>query len=245
MGGKNKLDILFEDDDLIIVNKPAHTLSIPDRFSPEKPNLLSLLKQRFEEVFVVHRLDKETSGVMCFAKNEAAHKHLSQQFENRSVQKFYLTIVEGHPEPSKGVIEKPIAKHPHKGGQMTIHRSGKMAVSAYEVIQKFKHFSLVKVNIKTGRTHQVRIHMKALGHPLVVDVIYGKRAAFYLSEIKQRRYRLGKDQEERPLLSRSALHAHQLTIQHPTTLETMTFEANMPKDMSAVLKQLEKWSSIL
>ena len=87
--------------------------------------------------------------------------------------------------------------------------------------------------------------MKALGHPLVVDAIYGKRPAFYLSEIKQRRYRLGKDQEERPLLSRSALHAHQLTIQHPTTSEAMTFEANVPKDMTAVLKQLEKWSSIL
>ncbi len=241
---KEKVEIVFEDEQLVIVNKPPHVLSIPDRFSPEKPNLQHMLTEKYGKIWTVHRLDKETSGIICFAKNEDAHRHLSLQFSDRQVEKYYLALVDGHPSPEQDIIDKPIAKHPHKGGQMTIHHSGKPALSEYELVEKFRHFSLLKVQIKTGRTHQIRIHLKSIGHPLVVDSIYGKREALYLSEIKQRRFRLGKDQEERPLLSRIALHAFTLKITHPESGEVVQYEAEPPKDMRAVLQQLRKWATL-
>ncbi len=239
---KSKIEIIQEDKLLLIVNKPANLLTIPDRFAADKPNLLTMLSEYYsEKIWVVHRLDRETSGIICFAKTEEAHKHLSQQFFNRTVDKIYLALVDGKPNPPEGTIDAPIGPHPTLPGKMTVIRTGKPAVTDYNIIEVFKAFSLVEANIHTGRTHQIRVHFKHIGHPLAVDPLYGKRAAFYLSEVKHRGYQLGKFQEERPLMSRTTLHAYQLTVNHPITNERLTFTAPISKDFQAIINQLQKW----
>jgi 23S rRNA pseudouridine1911/1915/1917 synthase len=236
-----KIDIIFEDDQIILVNKPADLLTIPDRHDAEKPSLQRFLKAQFGRVFTIHRLDRETSGILIFAKNEEAHRHLSIQFEKHETSKIYLALLDGVLHQETGEIDKPIATHSSVAGKMVIAKRGKESLTYYKVAEKFKYFTLVEADIRTGRTHQVRVHFQSIGYPLAVDVLYGRRAALFLSEIKAKGVKLGKFEEERPIMSRTTLHAHCLTFQHPTTLETLTFEAPMPKDFNALLNQLRKW----
>lgn len=237
----NSIDIIYSDEHLLIVNKPALLLSIPDRFEMDKPNLHRFLEEKTGTTWVVHRLDRETSGLICFARNEEAHKSLSQQFEGREVQKIYLALVDGQPDPPSGQIDQPIAHHPGQSSKMIVNSKGKPSLTLYNTVEKFRKFSLVEADIKTGRTHQVRVHMQHIGHPLAIDPLYGRRDHFMLSEVKGKSYHLGKDQEEHPLMSRLTLHALRLRIQHPATGETMEWEAPLPKDFRAVLQQLRKW----
>lgn len=238
---KVKTTIIHEDDDIIIVNKPSGVLTIPDRFVLDRPNLVKDLGRNREELFVVHRLDRETSGVICFAKNEKAHKHLNRQFQERTVDKFYLALVEGTPYNEEGIIEKPIAESTVTRGKMIIHERGKASLTLYKVLESFKHYSLVSANIKTGRTHQVRIHFASIGHPLASDALYGRKDKIFLSEIKMKKYKRGKYVEEQPLIARTTLHAFQIGIDHPTSGERLFFEAEPPKDLRALLNQLRKW----
>ena len=238
---KNQPKIIFQDDDIVIVNKPPNYLSIPDRFDATKPNLVRFLKNHFENIFVVHRLDKETSGVICFALNEAAHRNLNQQFEKRTTQKIYLALVNGNMHNDEGIIDKPIAKHGVIAGKMIVASRGKPSITHFKVVERFRNYSLLEMEIKTGRMHQIRVHLQSESYPLAVDAMYGGEEAFYLSKVKLQRYKSGKEQEERPLMSRTTLHSLKLSLNHPVTNERMTFEAELPKDFSAVIKQLRKW----
>ncbi|MCS7035766.1 MAG: RluA family pseudouridine synthase [Saprospiraceae bacterium] len=236
-----KPDLLYEDEAVIVVNKPAGLLTIADRFG-NADNLHEWLERRYGRVLVVHRLDRETSGVLCFARTEEAHRHLSLQFENHTVDKFYLALVDGVVQEEEGEIDKPIGPHPTIAGKMVITASGKPSLTFYRVLERFQHFTLVEALLKTGRTHQARVHLQSIGYPLTVDALYGRRSALYLSEIKGRAYKAGKfSEEERPLLARTALHAFRLRFLHPTSEERMEFRAEPPKDLSAVLQQLRKW----
>lgn len=237
----NSISILFEDDDLIVVNKPANFLTIPDRFQHQLQSVVGELRAEREEVFVVHRLDKATSGILCFAKNAESHKHLSRQFQDRTADKIYLALVDGVPVKSTGEINQPIAESMSQRGKMLVTKRGKPSLTLYKVIETFKHFSLIEATIKTGRTHQVRVHFQFISHPLAIDPVYGRREAFFLSEIKKKKYRLGKNQEERPLMSRTTLHAFKLSLAHPSTGERVHFQAEPPKDFTAILKQLRRW----
>ena len=239
-----KFNILLEDEDLILVDKPAGLLSIPDRYQPDKPNLYHLLHQKREQIFTVHRLDKDTSGLICFAKNETAHKVLSHQFEERTIIKRYIAIVDGRVNKEEDTIDKPIGKDPSKAGRMIISKKGKPSLTQYKVLERFKGFSLIEAKILTGRTHQIRVHFASIGHPLAIDPIYGQRKQFYLSEIKRRKYRIGKDQEERPLVKRQPLHALALEFNHPTKLKEVSIQAELPKDIKAMVNQLRKWNEI-
>jgi len=238
---KNQPQIIDHDEDLIFVNKPANYLSIPDRFQTHLPNVQGFLKEKFEQVFTVHRIDKETSGIMLFAKNETAHKAISQQFENRTIQKYYLAIANGRMHADTGVIDKAIGKHPGISGKMIISSKGKPSISEYKVLERFKNFTSLEVNIKTGRTHQIRVHLDALGHPLAVDPLYARKASFFLSQIKGKKYRRNANREERPLISRCTLHAHRLELLHPRSEKPLSYSVDPPKDFSAMLKQLRKW----
>ncbi|MEQ8707126.1 MAG: RluA family pseudouridine synthase [Phaeodactylibacter sp.] len=239
---KYKPEIIYQDDELLVVNKPTGLLTLPDRFKPdEKPNLKTQLDQAFGKVWTVHRLDRETSGLLVFALNEESHRSLSSQFQERTVEKTYLAILDGCPSEDQGTIDRPLGPNPAKPGQMMVVRKGKPSVTHFKVIEAFRQFALVSFQIETGRTHQIRVHAASIGHPLAVDAFYGRRENLYLSEIKRRGFQLGKTQEERPLLSRIALHSSQLSFTHPTTQELLTLEAPLPKDLRAVLNQLRKW----
>jgi len=239
---KQAINIIYEDSSLLILNKPSGLLSIPDRYDPERPNLYQELKNRYEEIFIVHRLDKGTSGLICYARTPEAHRHLSQQFEQRVVQKIYLAVVEGIPSPAEGAIEHALGSHPTKVGKMVVSNKGKAAYTIYKLLETFRSYALAEVEIQTGRTHQIRVHFSAIGHSVLSDPMYSRKEAFFLSEIKGRKYNRNREREERPLLSRPALHASLLTIKHPNSGEEMTFEAPLPKDMRASLNQLRKWN---
>ena len=192
---------------------PVHPRATADRFVAERANLTTFLKDRLEDVFVVHRLDKETSGVILFAKNAAAHRNLSMQFEARTVDKIYLALVEGSVHKEEGEINQPIANNMRDKGRMIIASRGKPSLTLYQVIERFKNYTLVEANIKTGRTHQVRVHFEVIGYPLAVDSLYGRKDAFLLSEVKMKKYRSGKGViEEKPLMSRTTLHAAKVTL---------------------------------
>lgn len=239
---KHQYEIIFEDDHFVVVNKPPFLLTIPDRFSPHKPNLYHQLGERYGKIYTVHRLDRETSGILVFAKTEEAHRDFSRQFQERSVQKIYYTLVEGVMHLEEGIIDKALQEHPAEPGKMIVAHRGKPSVTHYKVIEHFKNYTFVEADIKTGRMHQIRVHFQAIGYPLAVDVLYGRKSEFKLSDVKLSRYRTGKFQEEeRPLMARTSLHAGRLTLTHPATGERLTFEAALPKDFGAVINQLRKW----
>lgn len=231
--------IIAETKDGVALNKPSGVLSIPDREGKE-PSLKSLLKEKYGEIFVVHRIDRDTSGLILFAKNAEAHKHFSLQFEHRATKKIYLGLVLGTPPSSSGTIDAPIAEHHHKKGMMTVHRQGKEAVTDYEVLQELGPYTWMQFRIHTGRTHQIRVHMKDLGHPLVMDPLYGDGKPVLLSSIKKKFNLSKKEESERPILNRLALHASTLTIQDMAGND-WELEAPVPKDLRATLTQLEKW----
>lgn len=234
-------ELLYEDECLIVVGKPAGLLTIPDRMG-NKDSLLGMLEKKYGKVFVVHRLDRETSGVLCFARTEQAHRHLSMQFERHTTDKFYFALIDGVLHHEEGEIDKPIGEHPTAAGKMTVTNSGKPSLTFYRVAERFKRYTLAEVLIKTGRTHQIRVHFQSIGYSLAVDALYGRRAAFYLSEIKGKSYKSGKhSEEERPLMERTSLHAARLRLDHPVTGERMEFIAELPKDFAAMLSQLRKW----
>jgi len=234
-----KPEIIFENAAFIAINKPAGMLSIPDR-KGEEPSLKSWLREKYGNIFTVHRLDRETSGVIVFAKDEATHKFLSEAFEHRDVEKLYQGLVQGSLAEGKGTIDFPIMEHPTKLGTMVVNRRGKASVTDYEVLEDMGLYSLVQFRIHTGRTHQIRVHMQALGHPIVCDELYGDARPVLLSSFK-RNFKLSKDAEaERPILSRLALHSHLLHFQDADG-EFHTLEAPLPKDMRALVQQLKKW----
>lgn len=234
-------EILYQDEALVVVAKPTGVLSIPDRFDPGKLNMHDALAARFPRVWTVHRIDRETSGAIVFALDEDAHRSLSLQFERRTVEKTYLALVEGVPLPDSGVIEQPIGPHPGKPGQMTIMRRGKYALTKYRVQEAFRGYALVEATILTGRTHQVRVHLASIGHPLVADPLYGRSEALFLSQIKSKGFHMGKLQEETPLIHRTALHAWRIAFDHPRSDERIALEAPLPKDLKAAINQLRKW----
>jgi len=235
-----KFEILLENDTFIAINKPAGMLSIPDREGKE-PSLKAALREKYGNIFTVHRLDRDTSGVIIFAKDEATHKFLSEAFEHRDVEKLYQGLVQGSLAQPSGSIDFPIMEHPAKAGTMVVNRNGKASLTDYEVLEDLGLYSLVQFRIHTGRTHQIRVHMQALGHPIVCDELYGDARPVLLSSFK-RNFKLSKDQEqERPILSRLALHSQLLHFQDAAG-EYHTIEAPLPKDMRALMQQLKKWS---
>ena len=223
-----------------MINKPPGLLTIPDREGKD-PSLKGWLKQQLGEIFTVHRLDRETSGVVVFAKNERTHKELSRIFEEREVAKYYLGLVMGKPAIPEGTIEAGIMEHPGKKGSMAINKKGKPSITEYQLLENFRYFSWMQFRIHTGRTHQIRVHMKHMGHPIVCDPLYGDGKPVLLSSIKHR-YNLSKTElEERPMLSRLALHSWKLEFS--LGQQPFAFEAGIPKDLKAVLQQLRKNNS--
>lgn len=234
-----KFEVLFENEQFLAIAKPSGMLSVPDRIQSE-PSLKDFLKQQYPEIYTVHRLDRATSGLIVFAKDPVTHKILSGLFEGRKVEKYYLGIVKGNIVPPSGVIETGIMEHPAKNGTMVAHTKGKISKTSYETLENFKQYALVKFQIFTGRTHQIRIHAQYLGHPIVADPLYGDGKALLVSSLKKNFQLSKKDFEERPIMPRLALHAHQISFS--LNDQSYNLEASLPKDMQATLQQLRKHS---
>jgi len=236
-----QLEIIEETEDWIALNKPAGLLSIPDREGKEV-SLKAILQDKFGEIFTVHRLDRDTTGVIIFAKTAEAHRFLSQQFEERTVEKRYLGLVNGIPTDKEGRMESPIGEHPSKRGMMAILKKGKPSMTDYEVKEEFGKYALVEFIIHTGRTHQIRVHAQELGHPIVCDELYGDGKPIFISSLKKN-FKLSKSEfEERPILSRLGLHAALLSFTDEDGRK-YSLEAELPKDMRALIQQLRKWNA--
>ena len=237
---KPEWQILSETENWVAINKPSGLLSVPDREGKEV-SLKQLLQKKYGTIFAVHRLDRDTSGVILFAKNESAHRHLSQQFEQRSTIKIYVGLVVGKPEPLTLLIDSPIKEHPVIPGKMITHRNGKPSQTEYTVIETLSPYSWVTFQLHTGRSHQIRVHMQSIGYPLACDTTYGDGQPILLSRFKPK-YKISKDEEsERPLLNRLALHALRLQFQDLDG-KPITIEADLPKDLQVTILQLRKYA---
>lgn len=236
------MPILYTDEHLVVVNKPAGLLAVPDRYDENLPNVKSFVRAEFGSAFTVHRLDKGTSGVMIMALTAEAHKALNEQFEKHVVTKTYLAIVSGIVDKDEMKIDIPIAADTRRKGLMKPSAKGKEAHTVMRATERFRLATLVECDLITGRQHQIRVHCAAVGHPLLVDPDYGKNSQFLLSAIK-RRYNISKGDEERPVIERLTLHASRITFVHPESGQYTTLTAEPPKDFTATLKVLRKYAA--
>lgn len=225
--------VIWENEDYCVINKPPFISTLDDRNDPV--NILSLAREAIEDAQVCHRLDKETSGALIVAKNPEAYRHMSIQFENRTVGKEYHAVADGTHDFQNKVVEDKILKL--SNGTVRIDRKGKEATTTFNTLVAYKSHTLIECRPLSGRMHQIRIHLANHGAPISGDVNYGGKY-FYLSSIKKK-FHLKKETEEQPLLKRIALHAHKLTF---LTIkgEKMTIEADYPKDFRVLVEQLEK-----
>jgi 23S rRNA pseudouridine955/2504/2580 synthase/23S rRNA pseudouridine1911/1915/1917 synthase len=243
MNLRKTLTTIYEDDHCIVVNKPAGLLSIQDRFNHAKVNLFSYLSEQHPKLCIIHRLDRDTSGLILFAKNEAAHKSFSSLWMERQVVKKYHVIVSAPLHPASGLIDAGL-EHIPGVNKMRISKKGKPSKTEYQLIEDFKQFALYEACIHTGRTHQIRVHFQHAGIPLAVDPIYGNAEGVYLSKIK-RKYRSKKWETERPILSRLSLHAYSLEFIHPAKGNNIMLTAPYPGDFKALINQLRKSKTLM
>jgi 23S rRNA pseudouridine1911/1915/1917 synthase len=221
------LTVLYEDKEVLVVDKPA---GMPVHPGPghARGTLANALLARFPELRrvgeafrpgIVHRLDKDTSGLLVVAKTPRAHRHLVEQLKARQVHKLYLALVQGVPQPESGVIEAPIGRHPRRRQRMAVVEGGREAITRYQVLEALGECALLAVEPITGRTHQVRVHLAAIGHPLLGDPLYGRPS---------------------PLLGRQFLHAHRLSFALPGSGRTVEFQSPLPQDLRQALEALRQ-----
>lgn len=248
------LDIIYEDEHLAVVNKPPGMVVHPAR-GHWSGTLTSALAFHFESLStaggptrpgIVHRLDRDTSGVILAAKTDFAHNALAAQFEARTVNKEYFAIVVGSPDLDQDLIDLPIGIHPYQREKMAIrrdHATSRPARTIFQVVERFSGFSVVRVLPQTGRTHQIRVHMDAIGYPVLCDKLYGGRSKITHGEIR-RKFDHRTLEDEAVVLERQALHARRIAFAHPVDQRPMEFEAPLPADIEGVLKELREWRKL-
>lgn len=227
------MEILHEDDELVVVNKPAGLLTIPDGYNPKLEHLSGLLQQRFGAIWVVHRLDKDTSGAIVFARSEAAHRALSEQFQRRETRKEYHAIVLGEPEWETTTANLPLRLNGDRRHRTVVdHQAGKPAQTRLRVLEHGLGFAQIEAQPHTGYTHQIRAHLSNLGLPLLGDPLYRS----LLPETAQQA--AAKQRAAALPIHRTALHAYQLTFRHPRSLKAIILTAPYPPDFAETLAQL-------
>lgn len=228
------LSVVFEDSHIIVVDKPAGVAAHPS-LGWEGPDVVSHLAAAgyaistsgaAERQGIVQRLDVGTSGLMVVAKSEHAYTVLKQAFRDRSIGKVYLALAQGHPDPFTGTIDAPIGRHPGSDWKFAVVAGGRASLTHYETVEALRAATLLRIHLETGRTHQIRVHLAAIGHPCVGDPLYGADPVLAA--------RLG--------LMRQWLHAAELTFAHPVSGEYVTFDSPLPADLSAALEQLRAGS---
>ncbi len=229
------LDIVYEDDDVIVINKPSGMVVHP-AVGNESGTLVNALMYHCKGSLsgingvirpgIVHRIDKNTSGLLVVAKTDEAHIFLSSLLKEHGIKRVYYAIVTGHLRDSRGTVDAPIARHPVDRKKMAVVAGGRSAITHYEVVREYPSFSLVKLELETGRTHQIRVHMSHIGHPIVGDVTYGGgKTPFEKAHAKH--------------IDGQCLHARELSFPHPRTREIVRFECELPENFKALLSILE------
>ncbi len=220
------LDIVYEDDDVIIVNKPQGMVvhPAPGNYSGTLVNALMFISERLSTINgvirpgIVHRIDKDTSGLLMVAKNDKSHEWLAHQLKEKTTIREYIAIVNGVINKDSGSVDAPLGRHPQDRKKMAIISSGRNAITHFEVIERFKYHTFVKLRLETGRTHQIRVHLASLGYPILGDPVYGQK-------------------NERVKHDGQALHAKKIGFIHPTTLELMTFDSEIPPYFEDLLRK--------
>ena len=232
------LDIVYEDADIVVINKPSGMVVHPAAGNESGTLVNALLYHCGDSLSgvggvarpgIVHRIDKDTSGLLVVAKHDAAHNHLSEQLKIHTVSRIYSAIVIGNIKEDEGTVNKPIARHPVDRKRMAVAKKGegREAITHFRVLERFGAFTLVECRLETGRTHQIRVHMASLGHPLLGDPVYGGDGTRFQAQHKAH-------------FSGQCLHAGRLSLIHPTSEQTMTFSAPLPPDFDTVLALLRK-----
>jgi 23S rRNA pseudouridine1911/1915/1917 synthase len=234
------LEIVFEDDDIVVVNKPAGLVVHPAAGTPSG-TLANALAYHFEKLSthagairpgIVHRLDKDTSGLLVVAKTESGHENLADQFRAREISKNYVALVYGVVKQESGRIEQPIARDPRNRTRMAVVAGGRGALSLYRIRRSYDSFTLLDVDLKTGRTHQIRVHLSWLKHPVVGDDLYSGGRENNVADVKLR--------AQIRKLKRQFLHAEQLGFSHPRSGQAMRFNAPLPAELTGLLDHLEE-----
>jgi 23S rRNA pseudouridine1911/1915/1917 synthase len=245
------LDIVFEDEYLAVINKPAGMVVHPGAginsgtlanaiafhlgigisdLGPEERGEQSRIQNLKSKIGIVHRLDKDTSGLIVVAKDDVTHEALAEQFRNRTVSKSYIALVHGSPRDNKGTIDRPIARDRWHRTKMTVAANGRSALSIWKVKQRFEKFTLVDVDIKTGRTHQIRVHLASINHPVVGDATYNEGRDNTIADVERK-----KAVEK---LNRFFLHAEKLSFDHPFTVRRLEFVQPLPDELNSFLANL-------
>lgn len=240
VGENISIEVVYEDDDILIINKPQGLVTHPGNGNQKGTLANALLYhyphlKKMDRAGIVHRLDKNTSGLMVVALSDIAQKRLSEQMQTHSVVREYCAIVYGH-MISGSTVDAPIGRDKKDRVKQTIREDGKHAISHYRVIERFKNHSFIKVILETGRTHQIRVHMSYKSHPLIGDTTYGGKVHFPK----------GADEKLKNALknfNRQALHAKKLTLFHPISNEEMSFKSNIPEDMLDLLEVLREFNA--
>ena len=213
------MHILFADEHILIVNKPADLSVLPEGWEKDAPYLVRILEEKYEKIWVVHRIDKITSGVIVFALTAEAHRSLNIQFEKHEVEKVYHALVNGLPKWEEKITKFPLRVNVgHNHRTMVDNRNGVRSETRFKLLERYQASALVEASPMTGRTHQIRVHAYALGHPLLGDILYSA--------------------PETDLIARPALHAYSLTLRHPETGKSLTFQADYPNDFMNALRLL-------
>ena len=214
------MNILYSDEAIIVLDKPAGIPVLPDGWEKNSSYLVKLLEEQFGKIYIVHRLDKTTSGIMVFARTAEAHRNLNIQFETHEAKKIYRAIAEGNPNWNEKIAKYPLRVNVgHKHRTMVDDKNGKPSETRFKIIKRYPDHALLEAELMTGRTHQIRVHAYALGHPLLGDVLYSA--------------------PETKIIARPALHAYSLTFMHPTTNERISFTVPYPAEFETALTNIE------
>ena len=212
--------VVYLDDDLLVVNKPSGVLTIRDGYDPKKSYLQAVLQPVYGKLWIVHRLDKSTSGLVILARNKDAHRNLNDQFSQHLVKKVYWAIVHGDPDWDRKEIDKPLRSNVGRRKRTIVDvMHGKPAKTSFQVLRRFDRYALIEAQPETGRTHQIRAHLYSIGHPILGDPQYG-------------------DREEPSITNRLVLHARSITMKHPSSGECVTFIAPVGSDFAHLMKTL-------
>jgi len=232
-----EVPVIWCDESLLVINKPAGLLTLPDGYDPNVPHLKIVLSPEYDPLWIVHRLDRQTSGVVVLARNASAHRHLNTQFQDRQVKKIYHALVVGSPDWDHKTVDLPLGLNVGRRHRTVVdHRKGKTSVTRFKVLERFGGDCLLEASPLSGRRHQIRVHLAAQGLPIAGDDLYGNDNQQQISNLDNSLEVIS--QSDRSLLNRTGLHAKSIELSHPDSHQLSLFEAPYPEDFSNALDSL-------